>query len=423
MLTHQLPLFKVKKSKFHISSFCGLPLLNHIAHWLGIPQQADHLLKLKERQRGYSVSQLLMSLVMLLTGGGERLDDIRMLKHDPVIRALSNLKTIPDATTLGRFLRRFRKPQLSALAQLSTSLATRIQQYCSPNQTTLDVDSSLILADKQDAQTTYIGLPGYNPMFAFLAETKTILLTDFRPGNASPGADALPFLKRCLKALPKTTTHISLRSDSAWYQAQITDYCQQHDILFSITADKDQSVKELITSLPENAWQPFEDQQIAQTVHSMGNSHYAFRLILLRRLKDQQDLFDRYVYGAIITNREDDPATIVHWHRQRADCENVIKENKHGFALAHLPCGSFEANAAFSYIVVLAYNIVQAMKYLLLPKSWKNLTIKKLRFRLLHLGGILVRHAREFIIKLPRDYPYSQLYESLTYRVRGPCPI
>jgi len=423
MLTHQLPLFKVKKSKFQISSFCGLALLNHIAHWLGIPQQADHLLKLKQRQRGYSVSELLMSLVMLLTGGGERLDDIRMLKHDPVVRTLSNLDTIPDATTLGRFLHRFSKPQLSALAQLSTSLATRIQQHCSPDQATLDVDSSLLLADKQDAQTTYLGHPGYNPMFAFLAETKTALLTQFRPGNTYPGADALSFLKQCLQALPKTTTHISLRSDSAWYQAQITDYCEQNNILFSITADKNQSVKQLIASLPEKAWQPYEDQEIAQTVHSMERSHYAFRLILLRRLKDQQDLFDRYVYGAIITNREDDPATIVHWHRQRADCENVIKENKHGFALAHLPCGSFEANAAFTYIVTLAYNLVQAMKYLLLPQSWKNLTIKNLRFRLFHLGGILVHHARELIIKLPEDYPYSQLYESLTYRVRGPCPI
>ena len=148
MLTHQLPLFKVKKSKFHISSFCGLPLLHHIAHWLGIPQEANHLLKLKQRERGYSVSQLLMSLVMMLTGGGERLDDIKMLKHDPVVRALSNLKTIPDATTLGRFLHRFDKPHLAALAQLSTRLASRIQQHCSPNQATLDVDSSLLLTHK-----------------------------------------------------------------------------------------------------------------------------------------------------------------------------------------------------------------------------------------------------------------------------------
>lgn len=423
MLAHQLPLFKVKKSRFHISSFCGLPLLHHVAHWLGIPEQADRLLALKERRRGYSVSQLLMSLVMLLTAGGERLDDIRMLRHDPVIRALSDLKTIPDATTLGRFLRRFRGPQLAALAQLSTGLARRIQQHCSPHQATLDVDSSLILTDKQDAQITYVGERGYNPMFAFLAETKTVLLAQFQPGNTSPGANAVQFLTRCLKALPKTTTHVCLRSDSAWYQAQVTDYCQLHNILFSITADKDHSVNALIRSLPEDAWQPFEDQEISEVVHSMERSQYAFRLILLRRLKDQQDLFDSYVYGAIITNRQDDPATVVQWHRHRADCENLIKENKHGFALAHLPSGSLDANAAFSYTVALAFNIVQAMKLLLLPPGWRSLTIKNLRFRLLHLGGILVHHARELIIKLPQDYPYSHLYESLTYRVRGPCPI
>jgi len=73
--------------------------------------------------------------------------------------------------------------------------------------------------------------------------------------------------------------------------------------------------------------------------------------------------------------------------------------------------------------VILAYNLIQAMKYLLLPESWRSLTIKSLRFRLFRLGGVIVRHARSLTLNLPEGYPYFRLYESLAYRVRGPCSI
>lgn len=423
MVTRQLPLFKVKKSKFRISSFCGLPLLDHIAHWLGVPQSAEHLTGLKERQRGYSISQLLMSLVLLLTAGGEHLDDIRMLKKDPAIKAFTDLKDIPDATTLGRFLHRFKKRELMFLGGISTGLATRIQSHVSPDKATLDVDSSVVMAEKEEAKMSYTGERGYNPLLAFLHETKTVLMAEFRPGSAQPGANALRFLKKCLKALPRTIREVFLRSDSAWYQAEVLDHCQKNGVKFTITADRDKAVMQLIASVPEKAWSPFEDQEIAETIHTLNDSEYAYRLIILRRLKEQQDLFSPYTYGAIITNREEDMTSIVRWHRKRADCENIIKENKNGFALEHMPCGSFDANAAFTHIVVLAYNLVQAMKYLLLPESWRTLTIKNLRFMLLHLGGIVIRHARQTIMNLPEDYPYFDLYESLAYQVRGPCLV
>lgn len=423
MIAQQVPLFKIKRSKLHISSFCGLPLIYHISHWLGIPEKLDRALLLKKRRRGYSVSHLLMSLILLLIGGGERLDDIRLLRKDPALKALTDLNSMPDPTTLGRLLRRFKKPDLTCLARISTKLATRIHKHISPHQATLDVDSTVVVADKEEAKMSYLGKPGYSPMFAFLAETKTVLRMEFRPGNASPRADAVGFLSRSLADLPGSTDKIYLRSDSAFYQARVMDHCQEKNVGFSITADRDKAVMELISSLREEEWRPFEDQELAETIHTLNDSKYAYRLIVLRRPREQRDLFHPYTYGAIITNREEDAAYLVSWHRKRADCENIIKEGKGGFALEHLPCGSFEGNSAFAHSVVIAYNLVQAMKYLLLPKSWSSLTIKSLRFRLLRLGGVIVRHARSLIIKLPEDYRYFKLYESLAYQVRGPCSI
>jgi len=84
-------------------------------------------------------------------------------------------------------------------------------------------------------------------MFAFLAETKTILRMEFRPGNASPGADALGFLSRSLADLPGSIGKLYLRSDSAFYQAAVMDHCQEKEVGFTISADKDKAVMELIS--------------------------------------------------------------------------------------------------------------------------------------------------------------------------------
>lgn len=423
MIAQQLPFFKIERTKLRVSSFCGLPLIYYLAHWLAIPEKLERALLLKKRRRGYSVSHLLMSLMLLIIGGGERLDDIRLLRADPALKALTDLNTIPDATTLGRLLRRFKQPDLTCLAGISTKLATRIHRHISPEQATLDVDSTVVVAQKEEAKMSYLGKPGYSPIFAFLAETKTVLRMEFRPGNASPRADAPGFLSRSLADLAGSIDRVYLRSDSAFYQARVMDYCQENNLGFTITAEKDKAVMALISSLPEEEWRPFDDQELAETVHTLDDSEYAYRLLVLRRPKEQRDLFHPYNYGAIITNREEDAGYLVSWHRKRADCENIIKEEKGGFALEHLPCGSFEANSAFAHIAVLAYNLVQAMKWLLLPESWRGLTIKSLRFRLLRLGGVVVRHARSLILKLPEGYHYYNLYRSLAYRVRGLCLI
>lgn len=51
---------------------------------------------------------------------------------------------------------------------------------------TLDIDSSLIEADKKEAQKTYKGFNGYNPLLAWLDEPYVFLSGVFRPGNSSP---------------------------------------------------------------------------------------------------------------------------------------------------------------------------------------------------------------------------------------------
>jgi hypothetical protein len=65
---------------------------------------------------------------------------------------------------------------------------------------------------------------------------------------------------------------------------------------------------------------------------------------------------------------------------RRCNCENHIKELKHGFALASLPSGDFFVNAVSCAPWTLAFNLIASLKRTALPESWAAHTLKTLRF-------------------------------------------
>ena len=107
------------------------------------------------------------------------------------------------------------------------------------------------------------------------------------------------------------------------------------------------------------------------------------------------------------------PRESARWHRQRCNCENHIKELKHGFGLASLPSGSFFVNAVHLRVMTLAFNLIASLKRTVLPKSWAGHTLKTLRFRLLGVPALVVRHARRLQVRLSRHWPWRDVLAPL----------
>jgi hypothetical protein len=234
---------------------------------------------------------------------------------------------------------------------------------------------------------------------------------EFRQGNESPGAGILAFAQKCEAALPQGK-RIYFRSDSAAYQAEVINHYSQPGRTFTITADLDAAVKREIQHLPESAWQPYRtadgiatDREIAETVHTMNGTKQAFRLIVLRWLNPQPNLFEaeRYGYHAVATNREESAAEVIGKHKGRGNSENWHKELKIGVGMEQMPCGQFEANALYFAIGVLAYNLAQLLKRRVLPESHRTATLATLRWKVYRLAGKLVRHARGLILQVKAD--------------------
>jgi len=86
----------------------------------------------------------------------------------------------------------------------------------------------------------------------------------------------------------------------------------------------------------------------------------------------------------------------------------------------HILAEEFLAAAVFFQLQLLAYNLVQVFKAEDLDRSWWVLRMKQLRYRLINIAGVVVRHARKTVLRLSIHYrhleTFQRVFENLQIR-------
>jgi len=75
-----------------------------------------------------------------------------------------------------------------------------------------------------------------------------------------------------------------------------------------------------------------------------------------------------------------------------------------------LPCGRFGANAAWWRLNVVAANLLAYLQISALPETLRKARPKTRRFCFFNMAGRVVRHARQWVLKLSAAFPYAQAY-------------
>jgi hypothetical protein len=420
MIQQELVRVKVVEGDDSVTGFSGVLALCRHGFSTGLFSDVERQLGwLKSRQRGRSVSSMLFDLMLVPCTGGECIEDLSALRADGGLKRLLG-RTVMASSTAHDFLRGIGPAGLDSLGAIRQGQLRRVVDSSDLRTATLDCDATLFLSKAQTAQRSYKGERGWFPMLAFWAEAGMVVHDEFRQGNASPQSNALSFLKETLEQLPEGLQKVYVRSDSAWYQAALLDYCDQQHIGFAVTADLDEAVKTGLLELRDAEWtavdgpaEPMDEERyvrqwVCEGVHTLNGSKHPYRMLYVRKERRQGDLFEgMHSYSAIITNRNDLPMVeLLRWHRERCNCENHIKELKHGFGLASLPSGDFFVNAVYLRIMTLAFNLIASFKRYVLPASWSHHTLKTLRFRLLSVPAVVVRHARQLCVRISRHRPW-----------------
>jgi hypothetical protein len=420
-MIHQTVLpFKLEVTRDTITSHAGLALLGEFCIGLDLLRVIDRRMPEPGSGAGYQASEYVFPLVLMLTGGGRSLEDIREIRSDEGLREVLPLGQIPSSDAAGDWLRRMGESSgLEGLASANRRFLKRGLKYDGFKEYTLDIDATGIESQKEAAAVTYKGYTGYMPIVGNLAENGLIVGDEFREGNESPGTRNLEFIKYCIEQMPGGKRVKALRADAASYQADIFNFCDEKEMQFAIGADLDEAVVRAIESLPEGEWRPYRGGHIAETVHCMNRTKSAFRLIVVRR-PYQQGLFAeenmKLRYTAIASNRTDAADVVIDWYHQRGECsENRIKELKLGFGMERMPCGQSAANAMFFRIGAIAYNICRLFVLKTLAVSWHRHQVQTLRWRLFQTAGKVVDHANRVYLKVCRRL--CKLFDEIRLRI------
>lgn len=407
-----------------VTASSGLFLVMTFAHDIGLGKKLERLFShLKLRERGYQISTKMLSFIEMIIKGGDRLSDIDVLRADPGLLDISGMKSFPRPNTLGDFARRFSRRDVDRLAEVVMRMACRAIGAKGFKEVVLDLDSTLIASDVQIAKKSYEGYRGFNPLLGMLRAggMSWAAFSLFRPGNAAPQANNLSLLRKISRFVKRYAPglRIKVRIDSAGYNHRIMRYCDRQGHDFVIAGEQFECILDIIKGIED--WEPLRGgkagEEVGEGVHFVGpeKEGAAYRFVTVRRRKDQGALFPEfeYTYRLYFTNTDWDAHTVVHFYRKRGDAENTIKELKEGFALDHILSEDFLASAVFFQLQLLAYNLVQYFKSTHLERAWWTMRIKRLRYRLINIAGVIIRHSRKRVLRLSVHYKYLKTFRAV----------
>jgi hypothetical protein len=326
---------------------------------------------------------------------------------------LANLSVIPDETA-----------PLSGLAEVNHDFVQEFGRRC-PDQkiATVDQDATIVESHKREAQRTYEGDRGYQPMLAVWAETDVILADQFRDGNVPAHKDPLAVAQAAFQCLPATVNEYYYRGDTACHDHRLVEWLLDRQrpngpkgvIGFAISARMSPQLKQAMQKIDEQDWQPCPgngddirecaEVDFVQWIPTERRDAAAARYIGLRIRKKQGSLFEdgsTTKHFAVLTNMyEWSMPRVIQWHREKAGTiEHIHDILKNELSAGVFPCGRFGANAAWLRLAVLTHNVLTALKRIGLPAEHLRARPKRLRFLFFNLPGRLIHHARSLALRL-----------------------
>ena len=439
----------------NLVSAVGLVPLLRLAERTGLHDAADRRIRLP-RSAGSAAANpgaKITSIVAGMLAGGDSIDDLAVIRHGALPRLFTGVRA---PSTVGTFLRGFtwgNVRQLDAVARdtltglaASTPLLPGAQDYAF-----LDVDSTVKRVygyRKQGADYGYTRVRGLHPLLATVSTplaAPVITATRLRKGSAGSAKCAANFVAEAItgaRAAGASATLVA-RMDSAFYSHAVITTCRRHDVRFSITVRLDRAIRRAIAGIDPAAWvairypnaiydedtgEWISDAEIAEIGYTaFASRRKAERVVVrlvVRRVKDknvperQGELFTAWRYHAFVTDSPVELVQVEKHHREHAIIEQVNADLKDS-ALAHLPSGSFTANAVWLTCAAIAHNLTRAAGCLASMFHAKART-GTIRRHLIAVPARIARRARRIILRLPVNWPHRAAFTGLFTATHAP---
>lgn len=443
--SHAVSVIDVEFDDPNLLADAGLVQVVGLAEAVGLPGLVADRVKIKGagNAAGANPGAKVMTLVAGMAAGADSISDTDRLRLGAMDIAFEGVRA---PSTLGTFLRSFTHGHVRQLESVHRQVLTELAALTPllPGADTLaflDLDSTHRQVYGYAKQGAAVGrLKGKKTLHPLAAVLSTPLCAPvvtgcrMRRGKSADVRGAAPFLAEQLltaRASGATGT-IVVRGDSKFYSADVVAVALRHGAQVSLTVPTSPVRDAAIARIDEAAWIPIHypdafvdtetgelvsDAEVAETDYTAFTSRpkrdqVPGRLIV-RRVKRlnrpcdeaQGTLFDTYRYHAVFVTGRFELLQAEGHHRGHAIVEQVFADAG-GSALAHLPSGSFDANAAWALLWVIAHNLTRAVGVLAGGRHARA-TTATLRTRLINIPGRLARSARHLTVHLPERWPWQ----------------
>jgi hypothetical protein len=456
-LLHELAEIHATFDDPHLVSQAGLVPVMAFAQRAGLGSLVEEHVRLS-RPCGVNAQVKVPCLVAGMAAGADSIDDMDVLRHGAMPALFGGIRA---PSTLGSFLRVFTWGNVLQLQKVHreflAELACRAPLLPGADVLAfLDIDSQQKRVYGHAKQGAAFGFTkiqgkgllvrGLNVLAASICTplaAPVIAGTRLRGGSAASARGAASMITEAV-ATARTagcTGTLIVRMDSAFYGAPAVSAARKAGAHFSVTVRMDPKVRAAIAAIPGQAWRPIRypraiwddqlrrwvsDAQVAEaqyTAFSSKKGHAITARLIIRRIKDlspkaaagQGELFTAWRYHAVFTDSPFQTIQAEEHHRGHAQAEQVFADWTDG-PLAHLPSGSFPANAAWLALAAISCNLLRAAGCLasLAYARARGATVRR---DLIAVAARTARHGRGHItLHLPegwhREHEWSSLLEA-----------
>jgi hypothetical protein len=208
----------------------GLGAFCLLERQLGLAAAINGKIRLLKRHVPYFESDHILNLTYNILAGGRTLNDLELLRNNETYLDVLGAQRIPDPTTAGDFLRRFKPGQIDTLMDVINDkrLAVwRQQPHAFFEQAIIEADGSVVEtsgACKQGMDLSYNGKWGYHPLLVSLANTQEVLFLVNRSGNRPSHEGAAAYFDRAAALCQRAGFRkILLRGDTDFTQTAHLD--------------------------------------------------------------------------------------------------------------------------------------------------------------------------------------------------------
>ena len=404
-----------------ITSDAGLLLVRELDERLGLATLiAEHL---SDSRQGlntqFSLADLLRQSVYSRLAGYEDLNDAVRVSADPTFRLIGSPKIWDRGAALTSTLHWFetelltREENLVGLMAVNREMLAQAGMPTRAGRIVLDMDSSespVHGAQEGSAYNGHFESVCYHPLFLF-NEPGDCVAGTLRPGNVHSADDWDDLLVPEIERQQVAGTRV------AFAKPEIYDALEQRDVDYAIRMPSNKSLElDIEDMLFRPPGRPSRTPLVRyKSFRYQAKSWTTPRRIVAKVEHHRGELFPRV--GFIVTNMVLPSRSVVRFYNKRGTAEQWIKEGKQATHWTRLSCHRFRANEVRLQLSVLAYNLGNLWRRLVLPPRVTRWSLTRLQQRLVKTGGRLVKHARCYWLLLAEEHLTGRLFGDMLRRI------